>query len=113
VEIPTAAPLYRFDRELWNSSMITGGIMIPVQKNIFFSAGMGYGKRECLWEIVTDTQFSTGKQREWCLNTETSYKGYAVETGVMFIWKHIIISAGINTTKFKDFDAYFGLGYYF
>jgi hypothetical protein len=107
-------PRYEFARERWYSRMITGGVMYPIVKNKFFlSVGGGYGERDYYREIVTESVrllFSTGNRREWCYNTEASYKGPALEVGGMFIWKKMIVSGGFNSTKFKDFDIYLGLG---
>jgi len=106
-------PPYEFNRENWNSRMITGGLLYPLVKNrLFVSAGGGYGKRDYYREIRTTTNqnFSTGNKSEWCLNTEASYKGLTIEVGGMFIWKKLTMAGGVNSTKFKDLDVYFGLG---
>ena len=104
-------PLYEFNRERWHCRMITGGILYPIIKNKFFvSAGGGYGKRDYYREIITKEQFSTGNKSEWCYNTEASYKGLTLEAGGMFVWKKLTVAGGINSTKFKDFDVYIGLG---
>jgi len=104
-------PLYEFNRERWHSRMITGGLLYPVIKNrLFVSVGGGYGKRNYYREIIADKPFPTGNKSEWCFNTEASYEGLALEAGGMFIWKKLTAMGGINSTKFKDLDIYFGLG---
>jgi len=104
-------PLYEFNRERWCSQMITGGLLYPVIKNrLFVSAGGGYGKRDYYREIIADKPFSTGNKSEWCYNTEASYEGLTLEAGGMFVWKKLTVVGGINSTKFKDLDIYFGLG---
>jgi hypothetical protein len=111
--IPETAPLYRFERQRWNSKQFTAGGLLDVGHNLLLSLGAGYGFRELLWEIVTDTRFDSGRQREWCLNTEASYRGVALEAGAAWRWRKIIFLTGFNTTKLKDADVYFGLGYCF
>jgi len=110
-EIEVLNPPYEFNREHWHSQMITGGLLLPILKNrLFVSAGGGYGKRNYYREIITEESFSTGNKSEWCLNTEACYEGLTLEAGGMFIWKKIAVVGGVNSTKFKDFDVYFGLG---
>ena len=109
--IEIESPLYKFNGEHWHSRMITGGLLFPVVKNQFFiSTGGGYGKRNYYREIISDNPFPTGNKSEWCINTEASYEGLTLETGGMFIWKKLTMVGGFNSTKFKDFDVYFGLG---
>jgi len=111
--IEVVNPLYEFNRESWHSRMITGGLLYPIVKNrLFVSAGGGYGKREYYREIITtgSDKFPTGNSSEWCLNTEASYEGLVLEIGGMYILKKIIVAGGINSTQFKDFDVYVGLG---
>jgi len=106
-------PPYVFDREMWHSRMITGGLLYSVIKNrLFISAGGGYGKRDYYREIesTTDQNFPTGNKSEWCFNTEASYSGLSLEVGGMFIWKKLIALGGVNSTQFKDLDIYIGLG---
>ena len=104
-------PLYEFNRERWQSRMITGGLLYPVIKNrLFVSAGGGYGERNYYREIITNEIFQTGNKSEWCLNTEASYKGLTLEVGGMYIWKKLVVTGGVNSTRFKDLDVYFGLG---
>jgi len=104
-------PFYNFNRERWHSRMITGGLMLPVLKNqLFVSLGGGYGKRDYYREIITDGTFDTGNNSEWCYNTEASYEGLTLEAGGMFIWKKLTVLGGVNSTRFKDFDVYIGLG---
>ena len=104
-------PLYEFNRESWQSRMITGGLLFPVIKNrLFVSIGGGYGKRDYYREIISNEPFSTGNKSEWCYNTEASYEGLTLETGGVFIWKKLIVLGGVNSTQFKDLDVYIGLG---
>ena len=104
-------PLYAFNRERWQSSMITGGFLFPIVKNrLFASIGGGYGKRDYYREIISDNTFSTGNNSEWCYNTEASYEGLTLEAGGMFVWRKLTVLGGVNSTKFKDLDVYIGLG---
>jgi len=112
-DIPEIGPLYHFDRSRWNSMQITAGGIYCISSKLAVTIGAGYGERELMWEIVTDTRFDTGRQREWCLNLESSYRGLAFEAGAAWNWKRMIVLAGINTTKLKDADVYFGLGFCF
>jgi hypothetical protein len=115
-------PPYEFNRERWCSQMITGGLMYPIIKNrLFVSAGGGYGIRNYYREIVSTTttttttiqKFSTGNTSEWCRNTEASYEGWTLEVGGMFVWKKLTVLGGVNSTRFKDLDVYFGIGIIF
>ena len=104
-------PPFEFNRRRWQSRMITGGLLFPLIKNrLFVSAGGGYGKRNYFREIVTDKTFATGNKSEWCFNTEASYKGLALEAGGMYVWKQLVVTGGVNSTRFKDLDVYIGLG---
>ena len=104
-------PIYEFNRESWHSQMFTAGILYPVNKNrLFVSAGGGYGKRNYYREIISKEPFQTGNKSEWCFNTEASYKGLTLEAGGMFVWNKITVVGGVNSTKFKDLDVYFGIG---
>jgi hypothetical protein len=104
-------PPYTFNREKWNSRMISGGMFFPlINSKLYLSLGGGYGKRDYYREIITVQSFSTNSNSEWCYNTEASYKGAVVEAGGMFKWKRLILTGGINSTTFNDLDMYLGLG---
>ena len=64
-------------------------------------AGAGWGTRELFWEDINGN---------WALVSDRSPSGVAAEAGVMFVWKHLILSAGTSTVKFRHADFEAGLG---
>ena len=110
-------PPYQFERERWKCDMVMGGVFIPVyDRKFFLSVGGGYSERNYFREIISlsNQHFDrNGQSSAWCLNTEASYKGWAGEIGGLWKWKRLIIFGGVNSTKFRDLDAFLSIGYSF
>ena len=110
--------LYPYDftqKEKWHSTMFTAQVLFPViPKKLFISAGGGYGKRS-LYNNAELYERKTGEKTSgiWCYNTQESYKGTAMEAGVLYKHKQFIIMGGVNSVSFKDLDGYVGIGYSF
>ena len=110
--------LYPYDftqKEKWHSTMFTAQVLFPViSKKLFISAGGGYGKRS-LYNNAELYERKTGEKTSgiWCYNTQESYKGTAIEAGVLYKHKQFIIMGGVNSVSFKDLDGYVGIGYSF
>jgi hypothetical protein len=81
---------------------------------LFFSAGGGYGNRSLYNKVnLLDKKTGTQASTVWCHNTQGSYQGIAIEAGILYKHKHLIIMGGVNSVSFKDFDGHVGVGYSF
>ena len=109
--ITEITPLYRFEEEKWQGKMITGGLLFPlIREKLLLSIGSGYAERDYFRRIVSDQTIINDRKSAWCLNTEASYQSVVFEVGGLYKWKRLILSGGINSTGFKDLDAFVGLG---
>ncbi|MDR1368965.1 MAG: hypothetical protein LBJ72_02390 [Dysgonamonadaceae bacterium] len=114
--IDTEMYSYDFTRDdKWHSTMFTAQVLCPViTGKLFFSAGGGYGNRSLYNKVnLLDKKTGTQASTVWCHNTQGSYRGIAVEAGVLYKHKHLIVMGGVNSVSFKDFDGYVGVGYSF
>lgn len=103
--------IYKFDKKKWSNYMITGGIMFPVIKDKFYtSVGGGYGVRDYYRSITSEQVIIDYRRSTWCYNTEASYSGWVLEAGGLYKMKRLILTAGVNSIKFKDLDVYLGIG---
>ena len=72
--------------------------------SFYLLAGAGYGERSRLWK---------GKDNKWYEDAVTAYKGVSADLNLMYTYKHLAVSAGINTIAFKYAEAQIGLGVIF
>ncbi len=104
-----------FNQHKWHSLMTTASVLFPFFSDRFcIAVGGGFGKRDLYREITEyDVKTAEPTGTAWCYDTYRSYKGIAAELGVMYRYKHVLFTGGVNSVSFKDFDGYIGLGYSF
>ena len=77
------------------------GALIGVHDMFSVYAGVGYGMRELAWEDIDG---------HWAKVSDWSYRGFAAETGLMFSYKRLAVTAGISTVKFRTASFTCGVG---
>ena len=63
--------------------------------------GAGYGVREIDWEDVDGT---------WAVVSDWTYRGFAAESGLLFSYDRLALTAGISTINFKTASFTCGVG---
>lgn len=114
VTIPDNAA-YRFtNKKKSNNIAASAGLVIKCAPWLYTSVGLGYGKRELLYEYNT-IPYSDSKNQEsfWAKNTEHSYIGVVADLDFMVKFGSFFVSAGCNTLNFKYVDLNAGLGMFF
>lgn len=88
--------------------LINGGVIFRVANKPTFMCylytGVGYGIRQQLWET---------KEGAWLKYQPTTFEGFSGDLGCMMTYKHLAISAGVNTINFKYAEMQIGIGYIF
>lgn len=77
------------------------GALVQLQPLISVYVGAGYGMREMAWEDIDG---------HWAKVSDWSYRGFAAETGLMFSYKRLAVTAGISTVKFHTASFTCGVG---
>ena len=106
---------YKFtNRKKSNNMAALAGLVIKCTPWLYTSVGLGYGKRELLYEYTT-TDYSDSKNKNvfWAKNTDYSYEGVAADLDFMVKFGPVFVSAGCNTLNFKYIDLNAGLGVFF
>jgi len=81
---------------------------------LYMTAGVGYGKRDLLYEYITIDKSNINNQNSyWCKDTDSSYNGAAVEADLMLRFGSFYISGGCNTINFQYIDVNAGIGLFF
>ena len=80
---------------------VTAGIMARFTHWLGAYAGAGYGTRTLTWEDING---------QWAKVTDHSYKGVALDAGLIFTIKNFALSAGINSIAFDWCELTLGLG---
>lgn len=80
---------------------LCAGVITQVTDWLSLYAGAGYGKSTLAWEDVN------GK---WAEVKDFSYKGVAIDAGVVFTINHFAISAGVNSVAFDWCELTLGFG---
>jgi hypothetical protein len=96
---------------------ITAGTLYG-QNNLYLYTGIGYGKRELLWQFDEFLNSAGSKTAtKWAKHSERSVEGLELEAGILFKLSFINIMGGIsgiaktdNELEFKYFDAHLGVG---
>lgn len=106
---------YQFsNRKKSNNMAALAGVVIKCTPWLYTSVGLGYGKRELLYEYTTtDRSDSNNKNTIWAKNTDYSYEGIAVDLDFMVKFGSVFVSAGCNTLNFKYIDLNAGIGVFF
>lgn len=106
---------YRFtNKKKSNNIAASAGLVIKCAPWLYSSVGLGYGKRELLYEYTT-TDYSDSRKTNvlWAKNTDYSYEGVVVDLDFMVKFGPVFVSAGCNTLNFKYVDLNAGLGIFF
>ncbi|WP_075557472.1 hypothetical protein [Parabacteroides timonensis] len=106
---------YQFsNRKKSNNMAALAGVVIKCTPWLYTSVGLGYGKRELLYEYTTtDRSDSNNKNTIWAKNTDYSYEGIAADLDFMVKFGSVFVSAGCNTLNFKYIDLNAGIGVFF
>jgi hypothetical protein len=98
-----STPYYTNQTKDARSLFFVGG-MHRLTKTFLLYEGVGYGKRNLVW------QKSDGS---YLLNTGYSYKGLAGEVGAAFAIRRYLLSAGVMTIKGSYWEPNIAIGYQF
>lgn len=97
-----------------NNIAASAGLVIKCAPWLYSSVGLGYGKRELLYEYITTDHFdSNNKNIFWAKNIDYSYEGVVVDLDFMVKFGPVFVSAGCNTLNFKYIDLNAGIGVFF
>lgn len=97
-----------------NNIAASAGLVIKCAPWLYSSIGLGYGKRELLYEYITTDHFdSNNKNIFWAKNIDYSYEGVVVDLDFMVKFGPVFVSAGCNTLNFKYIDLNAGIGVFF
>lgn len=102
------------NKKKFNNIAASAGLVIKCAPWLYSSVGLGYGKRELLYEYITTDHFdSNNKNIFWAKNTDYSYEGVVVDLDFMVKFGPVFVSAGCNTLNFKYIDLNAGIGVFF
>ena len=99
--LPYWGSMWSTGRSRKSNLSITAGCLIGLGARFSMYVGTGYGWRTLAWEDVDG---------EWAEISDWSHRGVAFETGAIFIWKRLAVSAGISTVSFRTCSLNVGVG---
>ncbi len=99
--LPYWGSMWSTGRSRKSNLSITAGCLIGLGASFSMYVGTGYGWRTLAWEDVDG---------EWAEISDWSHRGVAFETGAIFIWKRLAVSAGISTVSFRTCSLNVGVG---
>lgn len=82
-------------------SSLNAGLLLRATDWMTFFAGAGKGNRVLLWQDI---------DANWVKVTDCSYSGLSSEAGAMFFYKHLALSLGVSTIRFKTASITLGAG---
>ncbi len=83
---------------------VTAGATISVSRNFAIYAGAGYGKRDVLWQDVSN---------RWATVSDLGIHGLVADGGIIVSVKKLNFMAGVSSFGFRAFSAEAGIGYQF
>lgn len=83
----------------------TAGMAVKIVDPVYAYAGLGYGYRNLFWEYVS------GSVNAYAKNVDDSYKGLAIDGGLMLHFNGFGVSLGVQTIGVKYMEAKIGIGY--
>lgn len=89
----------------------TGGYLCRLYSDVLYVfVGGGYGLRTLSWERVLDND---RKGNEYIKVAPYSFRGLELETGLVFRWKGMVLSLGVQTNadRFKYYEVNLGIGW--
>lgn len=82
----------------------TAGLVFRLGGQVYAYLGGGYGERRLAWRMYDEMGYC------WAKNTDRSYKGLALDGGLMFNIRGIGLSLGVQTVGFDYMEAKLGIG---
>jgi len=79
---------YLFGSESSTSRLsVTGGLLIGISKDVYWTLGAGYGQRKLLWSVNEYSYSQIGKSigQSWAINKKSSNTGLELESGLMIL----------------------------
>ena len=83
---------------------VTGGAMFRIILPLYIYAGMGYGTKTLAWEMADGN---------WAEASDHSVQGIASEVGLIYRLQNFAISAGVENTQGKCWEANVGIAVMF
>lgn len=83
---------------------VTAGALYRVILPLYLYAGVGYGNKTLAWEMADG---------RWAKASEHSNKGFESEIGAIYRFGNYAVSAGIENTSFKYWEANIGVAIMF
>lgn len=93
---------------------ITAGALYRPWPFLYLYAGAGYGFRRLIWHAQTFDYITDKPSGElWAVNTRYSAEGVEAELGLIYRYKRLGISVGINAVAFSFFEVNGAAGIFF
>lgn len=93
---------------------ITAGALYRPWPFLYLYAGAGYGFRRLIWHAQTFDYITDKLSGElWAVNTRYSAEGVEAELGLIYRYKRLGISVGINAVAFSFFEVNGAAGIFF
>lgn len=93
---------------------ITAGALYRPWSFLYLYAGAGYGFRRLIWHAQTFDYITDKPSGElWAVNTRYSAEGVEAELGLIYRYKRLGISVGINAVAFSFFEVNGAAGIFF
>ena len=113
---------YLFGSESSTSRLsVTGGLLIGISKDVYWTLGAGYGQRNLLWSVNEYSYSQIGQSigQSWAINKKSSRTGLELESGLMvlsgpvnFNFNYSVLGIlGGTSNNFSDLQI--GLGFNF
>lgn len=83
---------------------VTAGALYRVILPLYAYAGIGYGNKTLAWEMADG---------RWAKATGHSHKGFESELGILYRFGNYAVSAGVENTRFKYWEANIGVAIMF
>ena len=99
--LPEWGSIWSTGRSRKSNLSITAGCIVGLDDRFSMYVGAGYGRRTLAWEDVDG---------EWAEISDWSHRGVAFETGALFIYKRLAVSAGVSTVSFGTCSLNVGVG---
>lgn len=99
--LPDGSAFWASGGRTYGNLFSAAGMLVRASGNFVVYAGAGYGYRKLYWEDIDG---------EWACVSDWSHSGIAVETGGIFRWRQLAVSAGISTTAFRSCSFTCGVG---
>jgi hypothetical protein len=113
---------YLFGSETSTSRLsVTGGYLIGISKDVYWTMGAGYGQRNLLWSFneYNYSQIGQSISQSWALNKKSSTSGLELESGLMVLSGPVNFNVNYSilgilggaSNKFSDLQV--GIGFNF